>query len=48
VDYVLNELISSYTPELEFEVVIIISPDIAQGENYKVIVGSDTGEFIGS
>lgn len=39
-----NELIS-YSPELNFAVVIISSPDIKSGETYNVTVGSLSGEF---
>lgn len=39
-----NELIS-YTPELNFAVVILSSPDIAKGESYTITVGEVSGDF---
>lgn len=39
-----NELIS-YTPELDFNVVILSSPDIVSGETYTITVGESSGEF---
>ncbi len=37
--------IIEHTPELNFAVVILSSPDIKKGENYTVTVGSESGEF---
>ncbi len=37
--------IIEHTPELNFAVVILSSPDIKKGETYMVSIGSDTGEF---
>ena len=37
--------IIKHTPELNFAVVILSSPDIKKGETYTVTVGSDSGEF---
>ncbi|MBR3768838.1 MAG: carbohydrate-binding domain-containing protein [Clostridia bacterium] len=37
--------IIDYTPELNFAVVIISSPDIKSGEKYDITVGSTSGEF---
>lgn len=34
-----------YTPELNFAVVILSSPDIRKGEAYTITVGSESGEF---
>ncbi len=34
-----------YTPELNFAVVILSSPDIKSGEKYDITVGSTSGEF---
>lgn len=35
----------THTPELDFQVVILSSPDIKSGETYGITVGSNTGEF---
>lgn len=40
-----NTIIPSFTPELDFAVVILSSPDIVKGETYKITIGSNTGEF---
>lgn len=40
-----NTIIPSYTPELDFAVVILSSPDIVKGETYTLTIGSTTGEF---
>ena len=40
--------ILSHTPELDFAVVILSSPDIAKGETYKITVGEKSGEFTAS
>jgi len=40
-----NTVISSYTPELNFAVVILSSPDIVKGGTYKLTVGSASNEF---
>ncbi len=37
--------IVSYTPELSYQVVIISTPNMKSGETYKIIVGSQSGEF---
>lgn len=37
--------IIDYTPELNFAVVILSSPDIKSGEKYDITVGSTSGEF---
>lgn len=37
--------IVSHTPELDFAVVIISTPELAKGENYTITVGSETGTF---
>ena len=34
-----------HTPELNFAVVILSSPDITKGETYSITVGSQSGEF---
>ncbi len=34
-----------YTPELDFAVVILSSPDIKKGETYTITVGAESGEF---
>ena len=35
----------SYTPELDFSVIILSSPDIVSGETYTLTVGETSGEF---
>ena len=35
----------SYSPALDFAVVILSSPDIVKGETYTITVGSATGSF---
>ena len=40
-----GKVIISRTPELDFAVVILSSPEIKKGETYTVVIGSDTGEF---
>lgn len=37
--------IIEHTPELNFAVVILSSPDIKKGEPYSITVGSESGEF---
>ena len=37
--------IITHTPELDFAVVILSSPDIISGETYTITVGSSSGEF---
>lgn len=37
--------IIEHTPELNFAVVILSSPDVKKGESYSIMVGSETGEF---
>lgn len=39
-----NEIITA-SPELNFAVVIISCPELVKGENYKVYVGEQSGEF---
>lgn len=39
-------IIPSYTPELDFAVVILSSPDIVKGETYTVTIGNNTADFI--
>lgn len=39
-----KELISR-TPELDFAVVILSSPELVKGETYTVMIGSNSGEF---
>ena len=34
-----------YSPQLNFAVVILSSPDVKRGETYTVTVGSESGEF---
>jgi len=34
-----------HSPELNFAVVILSSPDVKKGESYSIMVGSETGEF---
>lgn len=38
-------IISSYAPELDFEVVILSSPDIVKGKTYKITVVFSSGEI---
>ncbi len=40
-----GKTIIEHTPELNFAVVILSSPDIKKGESYSVTVGSKSGEF---
>ncbi len=40
-----GKTIIEHTPELNFAVVILSSPDIKKGEGYSVTVGSKSGEF---
>ena len=37
--------IIEHTPELNFAVVILSSPNITKGETYSITVGSQSGEF---
>ena len=37
--------VMSYTSELDFNVVILNSPDIISGDTYTIMIGSDSGEF---
>lgn len=41
----LGNIITSYYPELSFNVVIISTPKIKKGETYKISIGSQTSEF---
>ena len=40
-----GNIIIEHTPELNFAVVILSSPDIKKGETYTITVGSGSGEF---
>jgi len=40
-----GKTIIEHTPELNFAVVILSSPDITKGETYSITVGSRSGEF---
>ncbi len=40
-----GKTIIEYSPELNFAVVILSSPDIKKGDTYTVSVGSESGEF---
>lgn len=40
-----GKTIIEHTPELNFAVVILSSPDITKGETYSITVGSESGEF---
>lgn len=40
-----GKTIIEHTPELNFAVVILSSPDIKKGETYSVTIGSESGEF---
>ena len=40
-----GKTIIEHTPELNFAVVILSSPDITKGETYSITVGSQSGEF---
>jgi len=40
-----NTIIPSYTPELNFAVVILSSPDIVKGETYTISIGSNSAEI---
>ena len=40
-----GNVIIRHTPELNFAVVILSSPDIKKGETYSITVGSESGEF---
>ena len=40
-----GKTIIEHTPELNFAVIILSSPDIKKGETYTVTVGSESGEF---
>jgi len=40
-----EKVLIAYTPELDFAVVIISSPDLLKGETYTIMIGSDLGEF---
>lgn len=41
-----NTVIPSYAPELDFEVVILSSPDIVKGETYTLTIGSASRAFV--
>ena len=43
-----NTIIPAYVPELDFEVVILSSPDIKKGETYRITIGSTTFEVTAS
>lgn len=38
----------SCEPKLSFAIVILSTPDMVKGENYKITVGSVSGEFAAS
>ena len=40
-----GKVLISRTPELDFAVVILSSPEIKKGETYTIVIGSDTGKF---
>ncbi len=40
-----GKTILEHTPELNFAVVILSSPDMTKGENYTITVGTQSGEF---
>ena len=40
-----GNVLISYTPELDFAIVILSSPDIKKGETYKITVGEASGDF---
>lgn len=40
-----GNIIIEHTPELNFAVVILSSPDVKKGESYSIMVGSVSGEF---
>lgn len=40
-----GKTIIEHSPELNFAVVILSSPDIKKGETYTISVGSESGEF---
>lgn len=40
-----GNVVISYTPELDFGVVILSNPDMKKGETYTITVGEATGEF---
>ena len=40
-----GKTIIEHTPELNFAIVILSSPDIVSGETYTITVGSESGEF---
>lgn len=43
-----GNIVLTYTPSLDFAVVILSSPEIVSGETYTVTVGSSSGEFTAS
>ena len=40
-----GRLLLSYTPEQDFQVVILSAPDIRQGESYSLTIGDQSGTF---
>ena len=40
-----GKTVLEHTPELNFAVVILSSPDMTKGENYTITVGTQSGEF---
>ncbi len=40
-----GKAVISYAPELDFQVVILSSPDMVSGETYTICVGSQSGQF---
>ena len=40
-----GNVVFDYTPELDYQIVILSSPDLVSGDTYKITVGEATGEF---
>ena len=40
-----GNVIIEHSPELNFAVVILSSPDVKKGESYSILIGSESGEF---
>ncbi len=40
-----GDTLITHTPELDFAVLILSSPELVKGETYSVVVGSESGEF---
>jgi len=41
-----NSIIEAFEPELDYEIAILSSPDIAKSGKYKITVGSLSNELI--